>query len=289
MEGRVLVTGANSQIGHCVLRRVSDAGGSYLAMGRRDLSGFEEPSGRFLRADLSGFMPNDVPAVSALIHIAAIWLLPPHLQTFYDWGVRRLVCFSSTAIYDKVGSVNAWERDVARRMMEAEESVASQCAALGIDWTVLRPTLIYGLGMDRNISRAARFIDRFGFYPLATGAVGMRQPVHADDLASAALTALTAPAGAGQCYDVGGGERLPYREMIGRVFDTLGRTRRFVPVSGLEYAAAAAGIVLRKPELTGDVARRMRMDLVCDNDPAAQDLCYRPRDFLSGGKSDLPI
>ena len=36
---------------------------------------------------------------------------------------------------------------------------------------------------------------------------------------AAAIAALQSDAAAGQTYDVGGGERLTYREMIGRIFD----------------------------------------------------------------------
>ena len=112
--------------------------------------------------------------------------------------------------------------------------------------------------------------------------------MHADDLAAAAIAALQSDAAAGQTYDVGGGERLTYREMIGRIFDALEMPRRFLPLPGLEFAAAAAGVILRKPEVTGDVVRRMRLDLICDNSAAEAGLDYRPRDFLVGGKDDLP-
>ena len=130
-------------------------------------------------------------------------------------------------------------------MVAAEKSIAQQCEDLGIEWTILRPTLIYGLGLDRNVSRAARFIKSFKFYPLATGRTGLRQPVHADDLATVAIAALQKGAATRRSYDVGGGEQLAYREMIGRIFDAQGLSRRFVPMPGLEYAAGAAGFLFR--------------------------------------------
>ena len=173
-------------------------------------------------------------------------------------------------------------------MVDAEARVLAQCAALEIACTILRPTLVYGLGIDRNISRAANFIRRFRFYPLAGAATGLRQPVHADDLAAAALAALNTPVAAGKCYEVGGSEQLVYREMIGRIFDTLEMPRRFVPIPFLGTFAAAAGFVLRRPEVTGEMVQRMRRDLVCDNGPAIRDFGYEPRPFLSAGRADLP-
>ena len=285
----IIVTGASSQIGRRALARLAGSEVPVVVLGRRLHPEFEDASATFIEGDLAQTEPVFDHPVSSLIHIAGIWLLPSHISMLHRNGLRRLVCFSSTAIYNKLDSVNASERDVAHRMVAAEESIAQQCESLGIEWTILRPTLIYGLGLDRNVSRAAHFIKSFKFYPLATGANGLRQPVHADDLAAAAIAALQSEAAAGRSYDVGGGERLAYREMIGRIFDVLDLPRRFVPVPGLEYAAAAAGLLLRKPEVTGDVVRRMRLDLICDNTAAEADLDYRPRDFLVGGRDDLPL
>lgn len=288
-KGPLLVTGASSQIGLCLLRRLDKIGAIVFAVSRHRPAFVENSFKRFIECDLTHEHPTFPEEVSSLIHVAGIWLLSPHLETLRNIGLRRLVCFSSTAIYNKTDSVNSGERDIARRMVQAEEDIARKCESFGIAQTVLRPTLVYGLGLDRNVSRAAHFIRHFRFFPLALGAVGLRQPVHADDLANAALVALATDAAKGKCYDVGGGERIAYRDMIGRIFDVLETPRRFLPLPGLEYAVAAAGFLFRRPEITGDVIRRMRLNLVCDNSGAITDLGYSPRTFLAGGKDDLPL
>ena len=93
---------------------------------------------------------------------------------------------------------------------------------------LLRPTLIYGCGMDRNVSVLAGLAQRFGVVPLAGQAAGLRQPVHADDLARAAFDALGAVATHGRAYALPGGETLPYREMVARVCATLDPSYNFV-------------------------------------------------------------
>ena len=285
----ILVTGASSQIGQCVVRRLCAARLSVVMLGRRWPRTAMDSRARFIEGDLT--KPNLAwpEALSSVVHIAAIWLLADHLDALHTRGVQRIVAFSSTSIFVKQKSSNARERDLVTRMKAAEAELAARCDSLGILWTVMRPTLVYGLGIDRNVSRAARFIQRLGVYPLASAAMGMRQPVHADDLAAVALAALESPAAAGRIYALGGGEVLGYREMIGRIFDALGRRRRFVVVPGLETLAAAAGIALRRPEVTRDMVRRMGQDLVCDNGPAERDLAYRPRKFLAAGRADLGL
>ncbi len=282
----VLVTGGSSQIGRCVLRRLATAGVSGYALGRNRPPGL--PADRFVQGDLTRTDLEFPDRMDAVVHIAKLWYLPEHIDALYARGVRRIVCFSTTSIFVKQDSSDAGERDLVARMVDAEARVLAQCAALEIACTILRPTLVYGLGIDRNVSRAANFIRRFRFYPLAGAATGLRQPVHADDLAAAALAALNTPVAAGKCYEVGGSEQLVYREMIGRIFDTLEMPRRFVPIPFLGTFAAAAGFVLRRPEVTGEMVQRMRRDLVCDNGPAIRDFGYEPRPFLSAGRADLP-
>jgi nucleoside-diphosphate-sugar epimerase len=283
---RVLVTGGSSQIGRCLLRRLKASGIDAFAFGRNRPPEISED--RFFPGDFNNESLAYTEAPDALVHIAALWHLPRHLDELHAHGIRRVVCFSTTSIFVKQDSSDAGERDLVARTVDAERQVLERCGQLGIACTILRPTLVYGMGLDRNISRAAYFIRRFRFYPIAGGATGLRQPVHADDLAAAALSALGARNAAGKCYEVGGSERLAYKEMIGRIFDAMGLPRRFVPVPGLEFFASFAGVLLRRPEVTGEMVRRMRRDLVCDNGPAIRDLGYNPRPFLSAGAADLP-
>src|SRR5450755_1937453 len=104
------------------------------------------------------------------------------------------------------------------------------CERSNIAWTILRPTLIYAEGRDTNITPLSRLIRRFGFMPLVGGAPGLRQPVHAEDLAIGAIAAASSPAAANKFYSLPGGETLSYREMIGRIFDGLRLPRRTISV-----------------------------------------------------------
>jgi nucleoside-diphosphate-sugar epimerase len=153
--------------------------------------------------------------------------------------------------------------------------------------TILRPTLIYGTGRDRTIAAAAWFIRRFGIYPVYGGALGARQPVHADDLAAAALSALDIRRTHGRIYALGGGETLSYRDMIARIFAVLERSPRMINVLGLPQILALAGAIIPGSELSADVALRMNVDLAFDDGSAAAEFGYALRGFLSGGRQDL--
>ena len=116
---------------------------------------------------------------------------------------------------------------------------------------------------------------------LPRGACGLRQPVHVDDLAAAALAVLDAPATHGRAYALPGGEALPYREMVARVLASLEPPARLVELPAPLFAAllALARAGGRLQGFGDAAAARLRADLVFDAAPAARDFGYAPRPF----------
>jgi nucleoside-diphosphate-sugar epimerase len=268
----VLVLGATGQIGRCLLRRLAATGRPAIAICRRPDPALG-PAAEWRASDLT--RPIDLGKLmpAAAIHATGAWLLPPQLPVLRQAGVERLVCFSSTSMLAKAASPSAREREVARLLAQAETAVATA----GIPWTLLRPALIYGLGLDRNVTAAARFIRRWHCFPLGGPGRGLRQPVHADDLAAAALAALDLPAAEGRSFNLGGGETLTYREMIERVFEALGQRQRFIRLP----------LLARLPGKIGAMAQRMEQDLAFDEGAYWTLAGLAPRRFLSAGRADL--
>lgn len=265
----ILVAGATSLIGGFLLERAKAEGRAVTPLSRRP--------GRGVAADLT--RPHSLPAAERMICLTPLWLLAPALPALADGGLRRLVAFSSTSRFTKAASPAAEERAVADKLARAEADLVEICAARGIAWTVLRPTLIYVEGADRNVSRLAELIRRFGLLPLSGDGRGRRQPVHADDLAAAALAALDCAAAENRAYDLPGGETLTYRHMCERLFEALGRPPRILaaPPWAWRAAFALAGPLL--PGATAAMGARMAEDLVFDAEPARRDFGYAPRPF----------
>jgi uncharacterized protein YbjT (DUF2867 family) len=216
----VLVLGATSLIGRHLMDRLRAADIDPVAISR------QPPAGEvcWIDADLSD--PNldeALPAVATVFSLSPIWLLPAALPALKANGMTRLVAFSSTSRFTKQTSDVPEERAVAASLAEAEAELERFCAEQGVAWTILRPTLIYDEGRDGNVSRLAGLIRRFGVLPLSGGGEGLRQPVHAQDLAVGALRAAGSPAAENKAYDLVGGETLPYRLMAARIFEGLGR------------------------------------------------------------------
>jgi nucleoside-diphosphate-sugar epimerase len=153
------------------------------------------------------------------------------------------------------------------------------CEGLGVGYTILRPTIIYDEGRDQNITRLARLIKKFGFFPLSGNGAGLRQPVSAKDVANGAIQASLKVAAINRIYALPGGETISYREMVGRIFDSLGKPRRIVSIPPRIWGLAS---LLAKPfmqNFNSSMGIRMSKDMTFDGYPAYKDFGWDPREF----------
>ena len=269
--------GARSMVGEYLLPALIEAGWNVTAYSRRAV---EPPRHGVRWRHLSDLKASEasVPGWISLVPISA---LPPYLDALRAHGARRVVAVSSTSRFTRQSSSDEGEQALGRQFVESESRLQAWAEELGVAWVILRPTLIYGRGLDRNVTEIARFVRRYGFFPLLGGANGMRQPVHAQDVAVACLAALESGAAANRAYNLSGAERLAYREMVRRVFAALGRAPRMlsVPLWAFRLGIACLRVVPRYRGWTAAMAERMNQDLVFDHADAARDLGFRPRGF----------
>src|SRR5690606_29348172 len=272
-----LVFGASGQIGRALLGRLSDAGWAVLALSRQAqpaLAGVRWQAGELAA---TGPLPRSVDAIFSC----------GPLDGFAQWFARaapdcpRVVAFGSTSVEVKRDSADAAERDVAARLRAAEDQLFAVAAARGTCATVLRPTLVYGAGRDATLTRIAALARRLHGFALPRDACGLRQPVHVDDLAAAAIACLDAAATHGHAYALPGGETMAYREMVARVLASLPeRPRLWTLPPPLFRALLAPARVAGLASGFGDAAlARMREDLAFDDSPARRDFGYAPRPF----------
>ena len=275
-QAKSLVIGATGLVGGYLVDHLIRAGERPLALSR---SKRDRPDVNWLRGDLEKPDMLRMPTFSTLYCTTNAILLPTALPYLINPSLRRVVVFSSTSVLTKLDSEVFAEREMLRALADAEQKIVAACQRSNVGWTILRPTLIYAEGRDLNISPLARLIRRFGFMPVVGGAPGLRQPVHAEDLAIGAIAAAASPAAANKFYSLPGAETLSYREMIGRIFDGLRLPRRTISVPVFLWRA---GFAMARPLFPGaNVAMGIRMlkDMTFDSTPAIRDFGWNPRAF----------
>ena len=272
-----LVLGATGIVGGHIVDQLVLAGDNPLALSRAPPA--DTRGATWFAADLAASCDLDIPPFATLFCTAHSGLLARALPRLRHPDLRRVVLFTSTSIVTKMNSDIATERDGLRRLADGEQATILLCEQWGIAWTVLRPTMIYKEGRDANVSRLAAIVRRFGVLPLAGRGAGLRQPVHAQDLAIGALQAARSPAAANKIYALPGGDTISYREMAGRIFDGLGKPRRLVLVPPALWRAGFALAKPLLPNLNAAMGNRMAKDMVFDASPAQRDFGWAPRGF----------
>jgi nucleoside-diphosphate-sugar epimerase len=154
----------------------------------------------------------------------------------------------------------------------------------GLDYTIVRPSMIYGSELDKNVHRLLRFLDRSPVFPVFGSGENLWQPVYHKDCARGVYEALVQPAAVGQSYDLPGAEPLTYLEMVETAAGALGRKPRIVrlPLEPVRRVLAAAEALRLPLPVTSEQVLRLREDKAYSYARAERELGYAPRTFREG-------
>lgn len=266
----IFVVGATSQIGYFLLARLRQRAQDVVALSR-SANRIDDAGVRWLQGEIAS--APEMAGMSAVISFGPMDGLAQWLARHQTAPAGRLLATSSMSVLTKANSPVAGEGELVRRLAAGEAALREQCNRLGMEWTILRPTLIYGAARDKSLTPVAHRAARTRVFPLPAG-TGYRQPVHADDLAQIMLALLERKLGGGMILQVGGGERLLAADMFRRVQGALPMATLPVPVPGWALSAMARLL----PQVKGPVSR-LNSDLIADNAPLAELLGFKPRPF----------
>lgn len=272
----ILVFGASGAVGRFLLPQLAQTH-AVIAVSRDPRPG----DVHWIRGDLNdrgiSWPPADIAiSLGPLDAFAEWWQRYPHT------ALRRVIALSSMSAESKRNSSDPHERALAESLRAAESRLMATADERGAACTLFRPTLIYGAGTDRSLAPIARFARRWRLLPLPLGAAGLRQPVHARDLAGACASVIANAATFGKTYALGGGERLRLDAMLMRVRDAV---PGFVlplplPLFALRLAARLRG--LGNDGFSAAALARTHEPLIADNTDAARDFAYAPAPFIGG-------
>jgi nucleoside-diphosphate-sugar epimerase len=275
-----IIFGATGATGRLLLPRLLGRGERVCAVSRLPPGAASGPQPAWIRGDLYG-------AIDELPSAADVILSLGPLDAFAAWfegnavaGVHRVIALSSMSAETKRASTDSFERALSESLRSAERRLLDAAAARGIACTVLRPTLIYGGGADRSLVPIARFALRWHLLPVPLGAVGLRQPVHAADVAAAVDAVVGCPAAHGKTYALGGGERLRFDHMLLRLRAAMPAFVLPLPVPQALIRALLRIRSVGAARVTSAAAvGRLRTALIADNAEATRDFGYSPRAF----------
>lgn len=167
-------------------------------------------------------------------------------------GIRRVLHVS--ALQASLDAPSAYLRSKA-----AGEAVVR---ASGMEWTIFRPSVIFGEG-DAFLTLFARLAKIVPFFPLAS-AHARFQPIWIQDVTATIAESLQRADSIGQIYELCGPQQYTLAELVRYASLTAGHPRRVLPLPDwLAWLQARVMEWLPNPPLTRDNLRSMQVDSVC--------------------------
>ena len=235
---QIMVLGAGGFIGRQILAELTAASHQVLAV-VRTLAGLDQafPDARFVRLDLAevpasaDWIPH-LAGVDVIVNAAGI-LRGAGMEAVHrtapralyaaaaEAGVRRVVLLSAISARAEVMT------DYARSKLAGEQVLRDA----GIDWTILRPSLVYGDGSYGGTSLLRGMAGLPWRVPLPGDGSFAFTPIHARDVARVVRLACEEARFSGQLLEPVGPETLTLRDLLARYRAWLGFGKaRFVAV-----------------------------------------------------------
>jgi len=284
---KVLVTGATGFVGREIVKQLHARGHAARLLVRNPSSpqvrelvpqfATELHTGNVLEA--TSLAPA-VVGCDAVIHLVGI-ISEIGLQTFervHTEATKNVVVAAKQAGVKRFVHMSALgTRANARARYHQTKWAAEQTLReSGLDWTIFRPSIIYGPG-DGFVNLFAR-LSRFSpVIPLIGGGRTRFQPIPVQDVARCFVGALGEPKSIGQTFDLCGAETLRLSEIVDAILKVTNRRRiKFpLPFALASAQAACAEFVFNRllgkaPPLNRDQVLMLREDNVGDPRPATK-------------------
>lgn len=235
---RILITGGAGVVGKALCRELLDRGMCVrvLTLPGDTLAKSLPPQVEVFYGDVTDYesMRPAFDGVDAVFHLAAI-LLSTKPEAFerinaggtrnvvsacQDAGIRRLLYVSSISVTYPVLT------PYGKSKLAGETAVKES----GLDWTIVRPTLVIGDGGGVEFNMYARYVTRFPVYFLPGGGTAKKRPVRSVDLVKGIASAGLEDSSVGKTYALGGPEIMTMAEMAKRILANSHKRHLMVPL-----------------------------------------------------------
>jgi len=293
----IVVTGASGFLGSHLVRRLVSLGRPVRAIVRSAASATQE--GRLaglglevVEADVTRAetLPRALSGASAIVHTVAVAVekRPGDYEAVNIQGTVNVV--EATKSSDTRRLVNVSQLgaspDLPYRFLASKGKAQAYVAASGLDWTALRPSVIWG-PEDEFANIFARLAPLSPLvYPIVGNGQSRFQPVWVEDVVTCLVRCLDDPTTIGHEYELGGPEVLTLEEIERRTLAARGARRLFVrvPLPVMRGVVTMMETLLPSPPVTRSLLDLLAVDNVARAN-AIQQFVPDPRPFTPGNAS----
>jgi len=207
-------------------------------------------------------------------NLAAVKDVDRYIKVYEDSDLKKVVFVSSTNMFTKLPASTKPRREA------AEVAIMKS----GLNYVIIRPTMIYGGEDDRNICRLVQIIKNWPVFPVFNGGRAMQQPIYVKDHAQALVYALISDETNRKCYNISGKEPFTYQEMVSRLATVLDERIKIisVPVAPIYSITRMLERMHIPVPFRSEQLLRLVEDKYFDHQEAAKDFGFNPRSFEEG-------
>lgn len=281
----ILLTGATGFLGEFVLKKLVNKGHEVTCFVRKtsNVDLIKKLNVKYVYGELDDYKSicEALKGKDALINVASLGFghAPNILNACEEMNVKRAIFVSTTGIFTKLNPASKTIR------LEAEKLIKES----SLDYTIIRPTMIYGTPKDRNMWRLVKYLKKMSIIPVLGDGTYLQQPVYVKDLANAIVRAYENSISIKKAYNISGAKALNYNEVIDITAKTLGKkvVKIHIPMK-LSYGLLKIYEKLsKKPKLKAEQVLRLNENKDFSHEEAKLDLGYSPLSFEEGIKLEM--
>lgn len=212
-------------------------------------------------------------------------------ETIHVTGTERVIAATRAAGASRflyLSSLGA-EPDSRTRYHQTKWAAENAVRASGLDWTILRPSVIIGPRGEFTDMLLGQ-VRRLPLVPVIGPGRYRMQPVSVHDVTRACEAALRRDETIGQSYDLGGPAAFSYNRMIDTIAAAMGKRRAklHLPLPLVRLMVAAGEKLMPRPPVTSEQLTMLLEDNVCDTSPMRRELGIEPVSLDAAIRELLP-
>ena len=226
---------------------------------------------------------NFLQDFDCFINVASLGfgLANPIIRACESASLKRVIFISSTSIFT---SLNAKSKKIRK---EAESLIMKS----SLDWTIIRPTMIYGSPRDRNMIRLIKWINNFPILPVFGNGMALQQPINVNDLVSFVFRTIDKKEALKNEFNLSGKEPLTFNQIIYEISKVLKKRplKIYLHYKIFSHLLSLLEILRIKFPIKSEQLKRLNENKDFSHLKAKNLIGYDPMSFAEGIKKEIFI
>jgi len=220
--------------------------------------------------------------VDLVVNIAGMRNALNLIEEMVRTGVKKGIFVNTTGVFSEFKKASTNYQLIEKEMLKIFDNQ-------NINYVIVRPTMIYGNGKDRSITKYIKYLNMHAYYPIFGDGSALIQPVYYKDVSNALLALIENIQCWGKAYNVSGKEPMTYKRFIEIIAEALGRKVTFIylPLQSFAFGISILEKIIPSFPIKSEQILRTTEDRAFDYTDAQKCFGYNPISFEEGIKLEI--